>query len=159
MPLVGGGPALAKPDHAPEPKLSSYVYDRGALAAAPAESEAPKRLLSAIDELARLQLGWDSYGGRPVSEATLKIAKALIERIYQAASALGMMLPEARVQAAGNGAVGFFWKHDARDADLELIVTEDELEYVTAEGDEIREGAIESLEDVLALLQDQIVAA
>jgi hypothetical protein len=114
-------------------------------------------VIDSLQELARLEMGWDSYGGRPVPETTIKIAKALIEKIFQTALALGMVLPEARGQAAGDGAVGFYWKNASRDADLELVTTGDEIEYVAADGNEIREGAIESLEEVLALLQDRIV--
>src|SRR5258708_21753069 len=96
-----------------------------------------------ISELSKLPQNWDGYGSNPISKDALKMALRFL-----AESPIDLM-PEPSVSPVPGGGLGFHWRVESRDLELEFLPdgTVEYLKTSRAEGEGIKpqEGAIQDL--------------
>ena len=101
--------------------------------------------ISRIDELASLPQDWDSYGSNPTSgDARRAVLRFL-------ANAPEGLVPEPSVSPVPGGGIGFHWRVEDRDLELEFL-PDGKIEYLKiastgALKDQPEEGILEPLTD------------
>ena len=73
-------------------------------------------VLRKLNEIAALPGNWDSYGAAPVDQRSLEHSLELILKIMED----NEMLPPPRVSATVRGGVGFEWRSEGKDLEIEL---------------------------------------
>ena len=91
-----------------------------------------------ISEFSRLPQDWDSYGSSPVAERAMKMAFRFL------AEAPLSLIPEPSVSPVAGGGVGFHWRAENRDLELEFL-PDGAVEFLKTNHAEPREVAEEGL--------------
>jgi hypothetical protein len=79
------------------------------------ENEWTKALVKKFNDLTALQIGWDGYGGRPVSFTCASFAANLLERLFDEA------LPPPSLVPGSDGTVQFEWHINQYDVEVDVL--------------------------------------
>lgn len=91
---------------------------------------AESQLIRKVEELGKLEEGWDGYGGTPPSRSTLSDAIALIKKLPTGT------LP-SRVGASGDGEISLIWETDTLFADFGVIGDGKYCFFINREGNKL----------------------
>src|SRR5260370_37162972 len=100
--------------------------------------------MAKISEFAQLPQNWDSYGSNPVTPDALRMARKFLSESPLA------LIPEPSVSPVSGGGLGFHWRVETRDLEIEFL-PDGSVEYIktvrTPEGSKSDEGIVDNFSD------------
>ncbi len=115
----------------------------------------PSVLRKRIQEIERLEAGWDSYSASPISN---KAIKASISLLTQISHKLGSRFVEdVFIAPCADGSIQLEWELNSKELILKMVSNgkQDLYLFVSSSGEE-REGTITSQEEIVNMLQETL---
>lgn len=97
------------------PKISVFPSSRRITLNRHADNEWTKNLISRFNELTALPVGWDGYGGKPVSFTCASFAANLLERLYD------QDIPPPSLVPGSDGTIQFEWHINNFDIEVDVL--------------------------------------
>jgi len=101
--------------------------------------------LKRVDDLARMPMGWDSYGSPAIAQAALE---TIVELLHKLAL---LSAPKPHIAPISGGGLQLDWTVNNRELEIGVRAT-GRLEYLIVEDDESLEGDVLTLSDVPRLI-------